>query len=92
MTATHFLTKKERKELKSNIDLSSLSKSDIEFLYDLYITKYPSYKHFEAKLVAEVISKDLNTTITERQIELVRDSTLQEEILDKQLIYKNLGL
>ncbi len=90
--STHFLTKKEQKELKSNIDLSSLSKTDIEFIYDLYITKYPAYKYFEAKLVAEIISKDLNITVTERQIEVVRDITLQEDILDKQLIYQNLGL
>lgn len=92
MTTAHFLTKKERKELKSNIDLGSLSTTDLEFMYDLYISKYPAYKHFEAKLVAEVISKDLNIEITERQIEVIRDSNLQQDILDKQLTYKNLGL
>lgn len=92
MATTNFLTKNERKELKSNIDLSSLSKSDIEFLYDLYITKYPAYKHFKAKLIADIISKDLNINITERDINIIRDISLQEDVLDKKLMMSNLGL
>lgn len=87
----NFLTKSEKKQLKENINLSKLSNSDIEFIYDLYITKYPVYKAFSGKLIADVINADLNINITARQIEVIRDVSIQEEILDNKLLMNNLG-
>lgn len=86
-----FLTKSEKKQIKENINLSKLSNSDIEFIYDLYITKYPVYKSFSAKLIADVINADLDSSITERQIEVIRDISIQEEVLDNKLLMNNLG-
>lgn len=87
-----FLTKSEKKQITENIDLSKLSNSDIEFIYDLYITKYPVYRSFSGQLIADVINADLNTNITSRKIEVIRDISLQEEILDNKLLMNNLGL
>lgn len=87
----HFLSVKQKEELKQNIDLTKLSNSDIEFIYDLYITKYPVYKAFDGKLVSDVINADLGTNITPRQIESIRDISLKEEILDNKLLMNNLG-
>lgn len=86
-----FLTKSEKKQIKENIDLSKLSNSDIEFIYDLYITKYPVYRSFSAKLIAGVINADLDSNITERQIEVIRDISIQEEVLDNKLLMTNIG-
>ena len=86
-----FLTKKEKKQISENINLSKLSNSDIEFIYDLYITKYPTYKAFDAQLIADIINADLCTSITSRNIEVIRDISLQEEILDNKLLMSNLG-
>ncbi len=90
-TVDKFLPKNQREQITKNIDIKNLSNSDIAFIYDLYITKYPSYRSFNGQLVADVINHDLGTSITGRQIEVIRDINLQEEILDNKLIMKNLG-
>lgn len=86
MSNNNFLSKKEKQQIKENVNLKDLSNSDVEFIYDLYITKYPAYKSFGAKLISEVINGDMGTNITNRQIEVIRDISIQEEILDNKLI------
>ncbi len=89
--STQFLSETQKKQIRKNVDLKSLTNSDISFIYDLYITKYPVYKSFSGQLIADVINADLGTSITGRQIEVIRDITLQEEVLDNKLLMNNLG-
>jgi len=87
-----FLTKTEKKQITENIDLSKLSNSDIEFIYDVNIQKYPVYKSFGSQMIVDIINADMGTSITSTHIEVIRDISIQEEILDNKLLMNNLGL
>lgn len=77
---------KLKQKIKVNI-------SDVQLMYDLLSYKVDNINSLTEQEVLDTINKewDNNYDITVRDIFVIRDSTLQEEILDLQLLFNNLG-
>lgn len=83
----------DKQELSKNIDFNNLTKNDIQIMYDLLSIDYPDINKLNSNEVAKLINEEWNIgKISSRDIEILRDITLNEEILDTKLLHKNLGL
>ena len=53
-------------------------------------TKYPDSNGYEEE--ARLIEEEFGIAVTPRALFYMEEPTIEEEVLDKKLIYKNLGL
>lgn len=76
----------------SDKQFKTISLSDINLMYQLISITVKNINNYTSLEVSERINKEFKTNITEREIDIIRDSDITTDVNDLKLIYKNLNL
>lgn len=81
----------ESKEI--NISFEKKSLKNIKFAYELLLMRVPSIKTLDHKTQSELLNLEFEgLNCTERDISVINDSTLEEDIKDLEINLNNLNL
>lgn len=72
--------------------LLKVSPKILRTIKDTYISIHPETKHLDYETLASLINSVFDIHCTGRELWLLDEPTLEEDIIDLELQYKNLGL